>query len=61
MADFGLSTAVDVPHKTKGLGSKNFRAPEVINGNQYGIEADIYSLGKTVEKLFDIKRARYIF
>jgi len=46
IADFGLARFVDTasPARTFG-GTPNYMAPEIWNGEEYGLPADIYSLG----------------
>jgi len=56
IADFGLSTyheKSDQTHTSK-LGTENYTAPEVLDGRKYDTRADLYSLGKIVQKLFRI-------
>jgi hypothetical protein len=56
IADFGLSTVyqLDGNSLTKYLGTDRYAAPEVMKGNKYGVEADIYSLGVILQELFNI-------
>ncbi|KAL7752111.1 hypothetical protein RI367_002641 [Sorochytrium milnesiophthora] len=55
IADFGVSeqiTSSMANHNTV-VGTPYWMAPEVILGNQYGIEADIWSMGITLIELVD--------
>ena len=47
LGDFGVSRVLndEDTYGTKGIGTYNFMAPEVYNGEKYGKAADIYSLG----------------
>jgi alpha-tubulin suppressor-like RCC1 family protein/thiamine kinase-like enzyme len=61
IADFGLATIhefVSQSH-TKGLGTCNYMAPEVLNSSKYDTRADIYSLGFIVQELFNIDINEY--
>jgi serine/threonine protein kinase len=54
LADFGLSVNhefIDQSH-TKGSGTFNYIAPEVVISRKYDMKADIFSLGKIVDELF---------
>ena len=46
IADFGLATILDpnIPEKLK-CGSPGYVAPEILNGLEYGLKADIFSAG----------------
>jgi serine/threonine protein kinase len=55
LADFGLSVNhefIDQSH-TQGSRTLNYMAPEVRDSQKYDIKANIYSLGKIVEELFN--------
>ena len=59
LCDFGLAVIHDraVSHTT-GVGTLRYMAPEVGNG-KYDTKADIYSLGRITEDLFEINCDRY--
>jgi serine/threonine protein kinase len=53
LADFGLSVIhefIDQSH-TRGSGTFNYMAPEVIKSRKYDKKADIYSLGVITEEM----------
>jgi alpha-tubulin suppressor-like RCC1 family protein len=56
IADFNLSTLHEFAEQshTKDVGAPKYTAPEVIRSREYGIKADIYSLGVIMENLFDL-------
>jgi serine/threonine protein kinase len=56
LADFGLSVIHEKDKQThsKGSGTRNYIAPEVSNGRNYNMKADIYSLGVVSQDLFDV-------
>jgi len=56
LADFGLAISheFDDQTHTQGLGTIKYVAPEVFNGRNYDMKADIYSLGVITQQLFDI-------
>jgi hypothetical protein len=58
LADFGVSSAVDVPTMTGNtlVGTPWYIAPEMIEGRPYGKSVDIWSLGCTVMELATGKR-----
>jgi len=56
VADFGLarvtkSQGLEADFMTKGAGSLRWMAPEVINGSDYGLPADVYSYGSLLFEL----------
>jgi serine/threonine protein kinase len=56
LCDFGLATIhnFDEQTHTEGLGSVRYVAPEVLNGRNYDMKADIYSLNVVSQDLFDV-------
>jgi hypothetical protein len=56
IADFGLVTMHEFAEKTHNIdkGTVKFMAPEVIFSENYDTKADIFSLGKIMENLFNI-------
>ncbi len=56
IADFGLATfhKFDEQTHTEGLGNARYVAQEVLNGGNYDMKADIYSLGVVSQDLFDV-------
>ena len=57
IGDFGISRVVE--HTTRasvGVGTYDYMSPEVINGNSYGLQADIYSLGMVLYYLMNERR-----
>jgi serine/threonine protein kinase len=57
IADFGLIAIHYSPDKshTMNKGTTTYMAPEVINGKNYDIKADVYSLGILFKNLFDLE------
>ena len=57
LGDFGVSRVLndEDTYGTKGIGTYNFMAPEVYNGEKYGKAADIYSLGMVMYWLLNDK------
>ena len=55
ICDFGLSKIKLQSENTSNVGTINFSAPEVREGDKYNELADIYSLGKICEFLFGIR------
>ena len=57
LGDFGVSRVLndEDTYGTKGIGTYNFMAPEVYNGEKYGKAADIYSLGMVMYWLLNNK------
>ncbi|XP_054161083.1 uncharacterized protein LOC128959171 [Oppia nitens] len=55
LCDLGLITIHDSLSQshTSRVGTPNFIAPEVIGGRKYNTKADVYSIGATIEKLFE--------
>ena len=55
ICDFGLATFHDITpmYHTEGVGTFRYLAPEV-QSSRYNIKADIFSLGKILEEIFDI-------
>lgn len=57
IGDFGISRVME--HTTRasvGVGTYDYMSPEVINGNSYGLQADIYSLGMVLYYLMNERR-----
>jgi len=50
LIDFGTAMLFRKREKERSLGTKNYAAPEQIRGH-FGVRSDIYSLGKTMEKM----------
>ncbi|KAF0692740.1 Aste57867_16198 [Aphanomyces stellatus] len=48
LTDFGTSRPIDQVMMTAGIGTYQWMAPEVIAGGEYGVAADVYSLGAGV-------------
>jgi serine/threonine protein kinase len=58
LGDFGLSViheSIDQSH-TKGTGTFDYMAPEIMRTKKYDMKSDIYSLGIIVEELFLFNR-----
>lgn len=51
LADFGLLRQVGGGGMTMGVGTSEYRAPEVLNSTSYSSSADIYSFGVTLKQL----------
>ena len=54
LVDFGASKYLDSSSqgaKTQNVGTYNWMAPEVVNGEKYGLKADIWSVGCTVVEM----------
>lgn len=46
LADFGLATCLKPGKKVRGdVGSSHFKAPEIVAGDRFGLEVDVWSLG----------------
>ena len=58
LCDFGLAKFQQGDKNTQFVGSQGYMAPEVIDGDQYGPKADLYSLGKIECEIFQIKLSR---
>lgn len=61
IGDFDISRIVD--HTTQasvGVGTYDYMAPEVVNGNSYGLQADIYSLGMVLYYLLNERRHPFV-
>ena len=54
LCDFGIATMVTGQELTQGVGTMNYTAPEISETSNYDWHVDIYSLGVTVQKIFDI-------
>jgi serine/threonine-protein kinase len=50
LGDFGLAVKHEFEDQspTEGTGTQKYRAPEVVNGRNYGTKADIYSLQRNL-------------
>ena len=62
ICDFGLATFHEMTsiYHTNGVGTLAYIAPEVIRSkSKYNIKADLFSLGKIFDELFDIDINRY--
>lgn len=55
LGDFGISKIMQSANvsMTQGIGTPNFVAPEVVNGEHYDFRADIYSLGMVLYHLLN--------
>ncbi|OQR91826.1 protein kinase [Achlya hypogyna] len=51
LTDFGESRAADDGTLTSGIGTYQWMAPEVIQGNEYTTAADVYSFGVVLSEL----------
>eukprot|EP01084_Bolivina_argentea_P086693 156675_1 len=58
IADFGLSENSKNPSRLRG-GSLFFTAPEILNGDSFGIEADMWSFGVTMYNI--VTNGKYPF
>lgn len=61
LGDFGIARSME--HTTKatvGIGTHSFMAPEVANGEKYGMAVDIYSLGLVMYWLLNERRGPFI-
>lgn len=61
LGDFGVARTIE--KTTAGLsrkGTYSYMAPEIYNGNEYGFEADIYSLGIVLYKLLNNNRDPFL-
>lgn len=46
LADFGMATCLKPGRKVRGdVGSSHFKAPEIVAGERFGLEVDVWSLG----------------
>jgi serine/threonine protein kinase len=56
IADFGLATLHEYEKQmhTQELGTFRYIAPEVMNGKNYDMKSDVFSLGVIAQDLFDI-------
>jgi len=56
IADFGLAVIheFDEQTHTERLGTARYVAPEVLNGRNYDMKVDIFSLGVVLQDLFDV-------
>jgi serine/threonine protein kinase len=61
LTDFGLAKfhEFDGHSQTKYMGTKDYRAPEVMRTRKYNMKADVYSLGVIVQELFNIDINEY--
>lgn len=61
LGDFGIAKTIEhTTHATVGIGTYSYMAPEVLNGNAYGPQADIYSLGMVLYWLLNKKRLPFL-
>lgn len=61
LGDFGVARTIE--KTAAGLsrkGTYSYMAPEIYNGNEYGFEADIYSLGIVLYKLLNFNRDPFL-
>lgn len=61
LGDFGVARTIE--KSMAGLsrkGTYSYMAPEIYNGNEYGFEADIYSLGIVLYKLLNNNRDPFL-
>jgi serine/threonine protein kinase len=62
VADFGLAVIHEHTNQshTSDRGTLKYMVPEVVFGRKYNMKADIFSLGKIAEKLFNIDINEYL-
>ncbi|CAG2172518.1 unnamed protein product, partial [Oppiella nova] len=53
IGDFGLAKIHDKGSHTRNVGTDNYIAPEVISSKVYNTKADVYSIGRFMEELFN--------
>lgn len=51
VGDFGFARPADSITMTQGIGTVRYMAPEVIESGDYGVKADIYSLGVLMHEI----------
>ena len=61
LGDFGIARTTErTSSATPRIGTYNYMAPEVFNGQHYGATADIYSLGMVLYWLLNERRAPFV-
>ena len=60
LGDFGVARVQDHTTKATKMGTHGYAAPEVEHGQEYGKEADIYSLGITLYWLLNNRRMPFL-
>lgn len=60
LGDFGIAKITEATVTGTYAGSPNYMAPEVLQGNSYGITADIYSLGLVLYWMMNHKRLPFV-
>ena len=62
LGDFGVSRTLENENTygTKGIGTYDYMAPEIYNGERYGKEADIYSLGMVLYWLLNSRTLPFL-
>ena len=53
LADYGISRVANTSNTMTSVGTPIYTAPEVLRGDRYGFEADVYSFGLTIYSLCD--------
>ena len=51
LTDYGESKTLSITNKYTQVGTCNFTAPEILSGNEYNIECDLWSLGIIIHVL----------
>lgn len=61
LGDFGIARTMENTTKaTAGMGTYSYMAPEIVHGQSYGKNADIYSLGLVMYWLLNERRAPFL-